>query len=81
MLKTITATAIIALMAAPLALADTKSLDLKGFDQIETKGAMNVIYSAGSDTSVVIDTDGNDFSDAKVSVDGDTLVITRVSID
>lgn len=81
MLKTITATAIIALMAAPLALAGTKSLDLKSFDQIETKGAMNVIYTAGANTSVVIETDGNDFSDAKVSVDGDTLVITRVSLD
>ena len=81
MLKTITATAIIALMAAPLALAGTKSLDLKGFDQIEAKGAMNVIYTAGPNTSVVIETDGNDFSDAKVSVDGDTLVITRVSLD
>lgn len=81
MLKTVTATAIIALMATPLALADTKTLDLKGFGQIETKGAMNVIYTAGPSTSVVIETDGNDFSDAKVSVDGNTLVVTRVSLD
>ncbi|ABI76260.1 conserved hypothetical protein [Hyphomonas neptunium ATCC 15444] len=81
MLKTLTATAIIALATSPLAYAGTKAVNVDGFDRIEAKGAMNVVYTAGPETSVVIETDGNDFSDAEVSVDGDTLVITRVSID
>lgn len=81
MLKTMTATAMIALLASPFAFADTQTVNVGAFDQIEAKGAMNVIYTAGPSRSVVIETDGSDFSDAKVSVDGDTLVITRVSID
>lgn len=81
MLKTMTATAMIALLASPLAFADTKAVNVGAFDQIEVKGAMNVVYTAGPSTSVVIETDGSDFSDAKVSVDGDTLVITRVSVE
>lgn len=81
MLKTFTATAVIALIAAPLAFAGTKTVNVDGFDLIEAKGAMNVIYTAGPNTSVVIETDGDDFSDADVSVDGDTLVITRVSVE
>ncbi|MBA4225190.1 MAG: hypothetical protein C0456_01050 [Hyphomonas sp.] len=81
MLKPMTATAIIALLASPLAFADTQTVNVGAFGQIEAKGAMNVIYTAGPSRSVVIETDGSDFSDAKVSVDGDTLVITRVSVD
>ncbi len=81
MLKTLTTTAIAAALAAPLAFAGTKTIDVRSFDQIETKGAMNVIYTPGPSTSVIIETEGNDFSDADVSVDGDTLVITRVSLE
>lgn len=80
MLKTLTATAIAALITAPLAFAGTKNIDVGSFDVIEARGAMNVIYTAGPTPSVVIETDGNDFSDADISVDGDTLVITRVSL-
>lgn len=80
MLKTLTATAITVLAAAPFALAGTKNIDAAGFDQIEAKGAMNVIYTSGPQTSVILETDGDDFSDADISVDGDTLVITRVSL-
>lgn len=81
MLKTLTTTAIFAVLAAPLALAGTKTVDVSAFDKIVTKGAMNVIYTSGPTSSVVIESDGNDFSDADVSVDGDTLVITRVSLE
>ena len=81
MLKTLTTTAIAAALAAPLAFAGTKTIDVRSFDQIETKGAMNVIYTPGPSTSVIIETEGSDFSDADVSVDGDTLVITRASLE
>lgn len=81
MLKTLTTTAVIALLAAPLALAGTKTIDVGGFDRIDAKGAMNVIYTAGPTPSVIIETDGNDFSYAAISVDGDTLVVTRVSLE
>lgn len=81
MLKTLTATALAALITAPLAFAGTKTIDVGSFDLIEAKGAMNVIYTAGPTPSVVVETDGNDFSDADISVNGDTLVITRVSLD
>jgi len=80
MLKTLTATAIAALITAPLAFAGTKTIDVGSFDLIEAKGAMNVIYTAGPTTSVVVESDGNDFSDADISVNGNTLVITRVSV-
>ncbi|MFN4184549.1 MAG: GIN domain-containing protein [Hyphomonas sp.] len=80
MLKTLTATAIAALITAPLAFAGTKTIDVGSFDVIEARGAMNVIYTAGPTPSVVIESDGNDFSDADISVDGDALVITRVSL-
>jgi hypothetical protein len=81
MLKTLTTTAIAAALATPLAFAGTKTIDVRPFDQIETKGAMNVIYTPGPSTSVIIETEGSDFSDADVSVDGDTLVITRTSLE
>lgn len=80
MLKSLTATALIAIAACPGAFADTKNLDIDGFDTIEAKGAMHVVYSAGPVHSVRIETDGSDFSDADISVDGDTLVITRESL-
>lgn len=80
MFKTLTSAAALALVAAPLALAGTQNVDVRGFDRIETKGAMNVVYKAGPQTSVVIETDGDDFSDADVSVDGDKLVIARKSL-
>lgn len=81
MLKTLATTAIAAVIAAPLAFAGTKTIDTRSFDRIETRGAMNVIYTPGTTTSVVVETDGNDFSDADISVDGDTLVITRASLE
>ena len=81
MLKTLTTTAIAAALAAPLAFAGTKTIDVRSFDQIETKGAMNVIYTPGPSTSFIIETEGSDFSDAVLSVDGDTLVITRASLE
>lgn len=79
MLKMLTATALVAIATSPLAYAGTKTVDAGDFTQIEAKAAMNVIYTAGPERSVQIETDGDDFSDADVSVDGDTLVITRVS--
>lgn len=81
MIKTLTLTAAIALMAAPLALADSKAIDTRSFDTIEVKGAMNLVYTQGPDRAVAVETDGSDFSDADISVDGDTLVITRVSLE
>lgn len=74
------ALAALSLLALP-ALAGTQTVPVSPFTEIETRGAMHVVYKAGPETSVVIETDGDDFSDADVSVSGGKLVIARVSAD
>lgn len=80
MIRAFSALAALSLLALP-GLAGTKTVPVSGFTEIETRGAMHVIYTAGPETSVVIETDGNDFSDADVSVRNGKLVIARVSTD
>jgi len=80
MARALSALAALSLLALP-ALAGTQTVPVNPFTEIETRGAMHVVYKAGPETSVVIETDGNDFSDADVSVSGSTLVIARVSTD
>ena len=80
MKKTLTALATIAILAAPAALADSKTYKVGSFDSIEVDGAMKVIYKAGAETSVVVETPGGDFSDAKITRSGDTMKVSRESL-
>ncbi len=79
--KTLTALATISLLLAPAALAEGKSYTADDFSRIKVTAAMNVIYTASPQTSVVVEASNGDYSDAKIENDGDTLVVTRESID
>jgi Putative auto-transporter adhesin, head GIN domain len=81
MKKALTALASIALLAAPVALAESKAFEAKPFTRIDVDGAMFVTYKSGPETRVVVETSGGDFSDAQISNDGDTLMISRESLD
>lgn len=73
-------TATLALLITPLAFGETRPLNVGDFDKIKTKAAMRVIYTQGPETSVLLETESGDFSDADISVDGSTLLISRKSI-
>lgn len=81
MKKALTALASIALLTAPAALAESKSFEAKPFTRIDVDGAMYVTYKAGAQTSVVVETSGGDFSDALISNEGNTLMVSRKSLD
>lgn len=66
--------------AALPAFAGTRSVDVGAFTQIETRGAMNVVFEEGPQRSVIIETDGNDFSDALVTARNGVLTIERESL-
>lgn len=72
---------LIALAAAltPLAAAETQSFDIGAFTAIDTRGAINVIYTPG-ETSLSAEEDTGDFSDLYLENDGDTLIISRKSL-
>ena len=80
MKKALTALASIALLAGPAALAEGKAFEAKPFTRIDVDGAMNVVYKAGPDTRVVVESSDGDYSDAKISNDGETLIVSRVSL-
>ncbi len=81
MIKTFTALATIALLLAPAALAEGKSYSTNDFSRIRVEAAMNVVFKSGPQTSVVVEASNGDYSDAKIETDGDTLIVTRESID
>ncbi|WP_291202519.1 DUF2807 domain-containing protein [Hyphomonas sp.] len=80
MKKALTALASIALLAGPGALAEGKAFEAKPFTRIDVDGAMNVVYKAGPNTRVVVESSDGDYSDAKISNDGETLIVSRVSL-
>lgn len=81
MKRTLTALATVALLSASAALAESKTFEAKPFSRIDVEGAMFVTYKSGPETRVVVETPGGDFSDAKISNDGDTLIVSRESLD
>jgi len=80
MKKTLTALATIAILAAPHATAEGKSYKVDAFDSIEVEGAMKVVYKTASETSVVVETPSGDYSDAKITSEGGTLIVSRESL-
>lgn len=81
MKRTLTALATISLLVAPVALAEGKAFEAKAFSRIEVDGAMTVVYKTGAQTSVTVESSDGDYSDAKISNEGDTLQVSRVSLD
>lgn len=80
MKRALTALATISIILAPAALAESKTFSASSFDQVEVNGVMDVVYKSGNDTKVVVETPSGDFSDAVIENDGDTLIITRKSV-
>jgi Putative auto-transporter adhesin, head GIN domain len=80
MKKTLLLAAALCTLAAPAALADTKSYKPKAFSRIETDGAMNVVFKTGAENTIRVETEGSDFSDVRLTNRGDTLVVSRNSI-
>lgn len=76
----LTALATIALLAAPQALAQGKNYDVSSFSEIEVEGAMYVVYKTGNATSVRVEADNGDYSDAVIETKGDTLKVSRESL-
>lgn len=76
----LTALATIALLAAPQALAQGKSYTVSSFSEIEVDGAMYVVYKTGNSTSVRVEADNGDYSDASIETKGDTLKVSRESL-
>lgn len=79
--KTLTALATISLLLAPAALAEGKTYNTQDFSRIKVEAAMNVVHKAGPQTKVVVESSNGDYSDAKIDTDGDTLIVTRESVD
>ncbi len=81
MKRTLTALATIALLAAPAAMAQGKAFEAKPFTRINVDGAMFVVYKTGPEIRVAVESSDGDYSDAKIGNDGDTLVVSRESLD
>lgn len=64
----------------PLALAETQSFSVEDFTAIDTRGGIDVIYTAGPNTALTVDQIDGDFSDLYLKNDGDTLIISRKSL-
>jgi len=80
MKKALTALATIAILAAPAALAQGKTYNVSSFSEIKVEGAMYVVHKTGNSTSVRVEADNGDYSDASIETDGDTLRISRESL-
>jgi hypothetical protein len=80
MKKALTALATIAILAAPAALAQGKSYDVSSFSEIKVEGAMYVVHKTGNATSVRVEADNGDYSDAIIETNDDTLHISRASL-
>lgn len=81
MYRSISALASLSVLLAPAALAEGKAFSASDFSRIEVRGAMNVVYKSGPETAVKVEASNGDYSDARIKNEGDTLVVTRVSIE
>lgn len=81
MTKTFTALATIAVLLSPAAFAESKTFAAKPFSKIEVNGIMTVVHKTAAETKVTVETENGDFSDAKITNDGDTLIVSRNSLD
>ncbi|MCA8900315.1 MAG: DUF2807 domain-containing protein [Hyphomonas sp.] len=80
MFRTASCIAAIVALAAPAALAETKSYDAQSFEAIKAHGAIDVIYERAATPSITVEQENGDFSDVYIDFDGDTLVLSRQSL-
>lgn len=70
----------LAALIAPLAQAETKAFPTGPFSSIEAKGGVDVVYTPDSSAAVEVEQADGDFSDILIETEGETLVISRVSL-
>ena len=68
-----------ALMSLISAQAEVREFDLDGFTKVKSSAGVDVEVMVGGDFSVRVDTDDRGFDRVKISVEGDTLKISRKS--
>jgi hypothetical protein len=68
------------ILAAPSALAETKTYPAQPFSQIEAGGPIDAIYEPAATPAIVVEQAENDFSDVYLEFEGDTLVVSRNSV-
>jgi len=66
-----------ALVLAGPAMAETRTYDLSGFDEIDASAAVDVEVEVGGDYSVRAETNDGDFESLDLRVRGDALVVGR----
>ena len=80
MIRTATCLAAFAALTVPAAFAETKSYDAQAFNEIEARGAIDVVYERAATPSITVEQAEGDFSDVYLDFEGDTLVVSRNSI-
>lgn len=78
MIRTISATSLIALCLVGAASAETRTYDVGSFTKIDISAGLDLTFEAGGPQSIEVENTKGDFSDIEVVVKGDTLVLKRV---
>lgn len=79
MMRTFTATALVALLAAAPAIAETRTFDMDAFDGIEVSSGLDLTFEAGAEQSVTVDHSGDDWDRFEIDVIGGVLELGRRS--
>lgn len=77
MIRTLTATGLIALGLAGAANAETRTYEVGSFSKIDISAGLDLTFETGGAQSITVENDKGDFSDIEVLVKGDTLVLKR----
>jgi len=77
MIRTLTATSLIALGLAGAASAETRTFDVGSFTNIDISAGLDLSFDEGASQSISVENKKGDFSDIEVLVKGDTLVLKR----
>ena len=77
MIRILSTAAIAALAFSPVALAETKTYDVSGFDKLDVSAGLDVEFTTGGEYSVTAENRKGDFSDIEVYTRGDTLYVKR----
>lgn len=77
MIRTLTAASLIALGLIGAASAETRTYDVGSFSSIDISAGLDLNFEAGSAQSITVENTKGDFSDIKVVVKDDTLILKR----
>lgn len=79
MMRTFTATALVALLAAAPAMAETRTFDMDAFDGIKVSSGLDLTFEVGPAQSVTVDHNGDDWDRFEIDVSGGVLELGRRS--